>query len=67
MNNEDLKSFIKAFGDFMEHYEVEELYYEGRKVHENTLSETKNKMMEDIEREANRLEITCDYYIAEFM
>jgi hypothetical protein len=67
MNTEDLKSFIKAFEDFMKHYEVEELYYEGRKVHENTLSGVKHKMMEDIEREASRLEITCDYYIAEFM
>jgi hypothetical protein len=67
MNNEDLKSLIKAVGDFMEHYEVEELYYEGRKVCENHRAEAQKIQANYIEKEASRLEITCDYYIAEFM
>jgi hypothetical protein len=67
MNNEDLQSFIEAFDDFMKHFETEELYYEGRKVYENHRAEALRIREEQIEKEASRLEITVDYYMAEFM
>ena len=67
MNNEDLQSFIEAFDDFMKHFETEELYYEGRKVYENHRAEARRIQEQEIEKEASRLEITVDYYLAEFM
>jgi hypothetical protein len=67
MNNEDLQSFIAAFDDFMKHFETEELYYEGRKVYENHKAEAHRIQAQEIEKEASRLEITVDYYLAEFM
>jgi len=67
MNNEDLQSFIAAFDDFMKHFETEELYYEGRRVYENHRAEARRIQAQEIEKEASRLEITVDYYLAEFM
>ena len=67
MNNEDLQSFITAFDDFMKHFEAEELYYEGRKVYENHRAEARRIQEQEIEKEASRLEITVNYYLAEFM
>ena len=67
MKNEDLQSFIAAFDDFMKHFETEELYYEGRKVYENHRAEARRIQEQEIEKEASRLEITVDYYLAEFV
>jgi hypothetical protein len=67
MNNEDLQAFIGAFDDFMKHFEVEELYYEGRKVYQNHRAEAKRIQEQEIEAKAAALQITCDYYMAEFM
>jgi hypothetical protein len=67
MNNNDLQQFIEAFDDFMKHFEAEELYYEGRMVYENHRAEELRIREEQIEKEASRLEITVDYYMAEFM
>jgi len=67
MNNEEIKSFIQAFGDFMEHFEAEELYYEGCKVYENHRAEARRIQEQEIEAKAAELEVTVDYYIAEFM
>ena len=67
MKNEDLQSFIAAFDDFMKHFETEELYYEGRKVYENHRAEARRIQEQEIEKEASRLEITVNYYLAEFM
>jgi hypothetical protein len=63
MNNEDLQQFITAFDDFMKHFETEELYYEGRKVYENHTAQK----TQEIEQKAAELEVTCDYYMMEFM
>jgi CHASE3 domain sensor protein len=63
MNNEDLQQFITAFDDFMKHFETEELYYEGRKVYENHIAQK----TQEIESKAAELEVTCDYYMMEFM
>lgn len=67
MNNKDLQKYIEAFDDFMKHFEVEELYYEGRMVYENHNAEAKRIQEQEIEKEASRLEITVDYYLAEFV
>jgi hypothetical protein len=67
MNNQDLQAFIEAFDDFMKHFEVEELYYEGRMVYENHRAEAKKIMLQEIESKAAELEVTCDYYMMEFM
>lgn len=67
MNNEDLQQFITAFDDFMKHFETEELYYEGRKVYENHRAEALRIREEQIEAKAAELEVTVDYYLAEFM
>ena len=67
MSNEEISQFVNAFEDFMKHAEMEELYYEGRKVCENHRAEAKRIQEEEIEKEASRLEITVDYYLEEFM
>jgi hypothetical protein len=67
MNNKDLQQFIEAFDDFMKHFETEELYYEGRKVYGNHRAEAKRILEQEIESKAAALEVTCDYYMAEFM
>jgi hypothetical protein len=67
MNNEDLQQFIVAFDDFMKHFEVEELYYEGRKVYQNHCAQAKQALAQEIESKAAELEVTCDYYMMEFM
>jgi len=67
MNNKDLQQFIEAFDDFMKHFEVEELYHEGRMVYGNHRAEARRIQEQEIEKEASRLEITVDYYLAEFM
>ena len=67
MNNQDLQSFIEAFDDFMKHFEVEELYYEGRKVYEHDRAQARKIVEEEIEAKAAELEVTVDYYVAEFM
>ena len=67
MKNEDLQSFITAFDDFMKHFDAEELYYDGRKVYENHRAEARRIQEQEIEKEASRLEITVDYYLAEFV
>ena len=67
MNNHDLQEFIEAFDDFMKHFEVEELYYEGRMVYENHRAESKRIQEQEIEALAEKYEVTVDYYMAEFM
>ncbi len=49
-----------AFDDFMKHFEVEELYYEHH-------ADAKKIMHDEIEAKAAELEVTCDYYMMEFM
>jgi hypothetical protein len=68
MNNEDLQSFIAAFDDFMKHFDAEELYYEGRRVYDgNHRAEARRIQQEQIEQKAAEFEVTCDYYMMEFM
>ena len=67
MNNKDLQSFITAFDDFMKNFDAEELYYEGRKVYENHRAEARRIQEQEIEQLASKYEVTCDYYMMEFM
>jgi len=67
MNNNDLQEFIEAFDDFMKHFEAEELYHEGRMVYENHRTESKRIQEQEIESKAAALEVTCDYFMMEFM
>lgn len=60
MNDQDIKMFIKAFEDFMEHASVEEQNYirrEAARKYAKSYYETK----------AAELEVTVDYYIQEFV
>jgi len=67
MNNKELQKYIEAFDDFMKHFEAENLYYEGRMVYENHNAEAKRIQEQEIESKAAALEVTCDYYMMEFM
>lgn len=60
MNEEDIKEFMDAFEDFMKHAEVQELYHEGWKS-------AKEYADNFLEQKAAELEITVDYYLAEFV
>jgi len=67
MNNKDLHTLIDAFDDFMEYFDSKEVYYEGRKIYENHRSRARKIVEEEIEEKAAKMQVTCDYYIAEFM
>lgn len=60
MNKQQILEFIKAFQDFMNHAETEEFLYETRSLAEQMISS-------EIEEKAAELEVTCDYYMMEFM
>ena len=60
MNDEDIKMFIKAFEDFMSHSETEINAYE-------KWQEARNYTELMYEQKAAELEITVDYYMAEFV
>jgi hypothetical protein len=64
MNDQDIEMFMKAFDDFMQHAETEELNYEMRSEYEEY---SKMIIDKEIEKKAAELEVTCDYYIQEFM
>jgi hypothetical protein len=63
MDNQDLQAFIQAFDDFMKHFDAEELYHEGRKVYENHAT----KRTREIQKKAEKLNVSVDYYILEFI
>lgn len=67
MNDNDLQQFIKALGDFVKHSEVEELYHEGREVYQNHRDQAKMAIETEIEAKSASLEVTCDYFMEEFM
>lgn len=60
MNNEEIMQFIKAFDDFMEYADTEiKSYLEWQEARSYTNSY--------LEQKAAELEITVDYYLAEFV
>lgn len=56
MNDQDIQEFLKAFFDFMDHAEVEELYLEGRKMVELFY-----------EQKASEMNVSTEYYMMEFV
>jgi ABC-type transporter MlaC component len=70
MNKDDIKQFIKAFMDFSKHAEVQEMYHNANQEYlQYELRKQKSKMIieSEIERKAAELEVTVDYYLAEFV
>jgi hypothetical protein len=51
----------------MKHFEVEELYHEGRMVYGNHRAEARRIQEQEIEQLASKYEVTCDYIIQEFI
>jgi hypothetical protein len=60
MNDEDIRQFLSAFGDFMRHAETEIDSHE-------KWEEAKQYTEMFYEQKAAELEVTVDYYIAEFV
>jgi len=60
VNDEDIRQFLTAFGDFMRHSETEIDSYEKRE-------EAKQYADSLLEKKAAELEVTVDYYMAEFL
>ena len=60
MNTEDIEQFIRAFDDFMKHAEEEIDSY-------MKWQEARSYINEFYEQKAAELEVTVDYYVAEFL
>ena len=60
MNDEDIKQFLSAFADFMDHAEENIHSYEQWKEAEEYTNQF-------YEKKAAELEVTVDYYMAEFL
>ena len=60
MNDEDIRQFLTAYGDFMRHAETEIDSYEKRE-------EAREYASQFYEKKAAELEVTVDYYMAEFL
>lgn len=56
MNDEEIRQFLNAFSDFMEHAQVQELYFEGRQM-----------MDLFYEQKASELNVSTEYYRMEFV
>jgi ABC-type transporter MlaC component len=70
MNKDDIKQFIRAFMDFSKHAEAQEIYHNAKQEYLNyELRKQNSKMIieSEIEKKAAALEVTVDYYMAEFM
>ena len=70
MNKDDIKAFIKAFVDFSKHAEVEEMYHDAKQSYldyERRKQQSKMIIESELERKAAELEVTVDYYMAEFL
>jgi virulence-associated protein VapD len=67
MNDEEIREFLNAFDDFMKHAEMEEFKFVQRSEYDRYQKESKMAIEMEIEQKAAELEVTVDYYIAEFM
>jgi hypothetical protein len=70
MNKDDIKAFIKAFVDFSKHAEAQEMYHNAKQEYlQYELSKQNSKMIieSELEKKAAELEVTVDYYLAEFV
>jgi hypothetical protein len=60
MNDSDIDQFVNAFGDFMKHAETEIDSY-------SQWEEARSYTNSYYEQKAAELEVTVDYYLAEFV
>ena len=60
MNDEDIRQFLQSFSDFIQHSETE------IQKHDDYLR-AKEYTNNFLEEQAKKLEITVDYYMAEFL
>jgi hypothetical protein len=67
MNDSDINQFIKALKDFIKHAEVEKLYHQSKMAYLNSKKTAQKTVHDEIEKKAAELEVTVDYYLAEFM
>ena len=67
MNDEEIREFLNAFDDFMKHAKMEEFKFVQRSEYDRYQKESKMAIEMEIEQKAAELEVTVDYYIAEFM
>lgn len=67
MSEEEICEFVNAFSDFMKHAETEDFNFKNRSEYEHYQKMSKMVIESEIEKKAEELEITVDYYIAEFM
>lgn len=67
MSDQEISEFLTAFSDFMKHAEFEEFNFKNRSEYEQHEKLSKMTIENEIEKKAEELEITVDYYIAEFM
>jgi hypothetical protein len=67
MNDKDIKQFITAFKDFMKHAQSQEFNMNSKKEYDRYQEESKMMIESEIEKKAAEMEVTVDYYIAEFM
>jgi hypothetical protein len=66
MNDEDINQFIKAFEDFMEHANTEIDSHQKWEESRNYVTDG-NHRYNFFEKKAAELEVTVDYYMAEFV
>jgi hypothetical protein len=66
MSNEEILQFVNAFEDFMKHAEMEESNFHQRSEYEQYRKESKVIIENEIEKRPQH-EVTCDYYMAEFL
>lgn len=67
MTEKEITQFLNAFEDFMKHAEMEEFNFQQRQEYKHYQEESKMAIELEIEKKAAELEVTVDYYIAEFM
>lgn len=60
LTNQEIEQFLNSFCDFMKHADEEICSFEQRE-------EARMYIEEWIEKRASELEVTCDYYMQEFM
>jgi hypothetical protein len=67
MNDEEITQFLNAFDDFMKHSEMEEYNFQQRSEYHQYQKKSKLLIEQEIEKKAAELEVTVDYYLAEFV
>ena len=67
MNDEDIRQFLTAYGDFMRHAETEMNEFDKREEARAYAERFYQKQVEHYEEKAAELEVTVDYYMAEFL